>query len=62
VGALFRNGEEVRLAVRHPGRVQVATGLTKAPEIVQADILDDISFGSAIGVADAVFNLVGILT
>jgi uncharacterized protein YbjT (DUF2867 family) len=34
----------------------------KAPEIVQADILDDTSVGSAIAGADAVVNLVGILT
>jgi NADH dehydrogenase len=33
-----------------------------APEIVQADVLDDIAVDAAIAGADAVFNLVGILT
>jgi UDP:flavonoid glycosyltransferase YjiC (YdhE family) len=33
-----------------------------APEIVQAEVLDDIAVDAAIAGADAVFNLVGILT
>jgi NADH dehydrogenase len=59
---LIQSGATVRVAVRHPGRVKMATEPAKAPEIVQADILDDSSVGSAIAGADAVFNLVGILT
>jgi uncharacterized protein YbjT (DUF2867 family) len=62
VALLLRNGATVRVAVRHPGRVQVATQLAKAPEIIQADVLDDIGVGSAIAGRDAVVNLVGILT
>jgi NADH dehydrogenase len=62
VALLLRNGATVRVAVRHPGRVQVATQLVKAPEIIQADVLDDIGVGSAIAGRDAVVNLVGILT
>jgi len=34
----------------------------QAPELIQADVLDDISIGDAIAGADAVINLVGILT
>src|SRR6516165_3225916 len=62
VAVLLRSGATVRVAVRHPGRVKMAAEPAKAPEIVQADILDDSSVGSAIAGADAVFNLVGILT
>ena len=62
VALLLQRGATVRVAARHPGRVKMAAGAPKAPEIVQADILDDISVGSAITGADAVFNLVGILT
>src|SRR5271166_840311 len=62
VALLLRTGKTVRMAVRHPGRVKMAAEPGKAPEIVQADILDDTSVGSAIAGTDAVFNLVGILT
>jgi len=62
VPLLLRSGATVRLAVRHPGRVKMATGPAKAPEIVQADVLDDIAVGGAVAGTDAVVNLVGILT
>ena len=62
VALLLQSGATVRVAVRHPGRVKMAAEPAKAPEIIQADILDDTSVGSAIARADAVFNLVGILT
>jgi uncharacterized protein YbjT (DUF2867 family) len=62
VALLLQSGATVRVAVRHPGRVKMAAEPAKAPEIIQADILDDTSVGSAIAEADAVFNLVGILT
>jgi uncharacterized protein YbjT (DUF2867 family) len=50
------------MAVRHSGRVKTPAEATNSPEIVQADMLDDTSVGSAIMGAEAVFNLVGILT
>src|SRR5690348_4430514 len=59
---LLRSGATARVAVHRPGRANMAAEETKAPTIVQADILDDISVGNAITGADAVFNLVGILT
>src|SRR5215472_5155894 len=62
VALLLQSGATVRVAVRHSGRVKMAAEAPKAPEIVQADILDDTSVGSAITGADAVVNLVGILT
>ena len=62
VALLLQSGEAIRLAVRHPHRIKLATGATSSPEIVQADILDETSVGGAIVGADAVFNLVGILT
>ena len=63
VALLLRTGKTVRMAVRHPGRVKTPPAeATNSPEIVQADMLDDTSVGSAIVGADAVFNLVGILT
>jgi NADH dehydrogenase len=62
VALLLRSGKTVRMAVRHPGRVKTPAEGTNAPDIVQADMLDDASVGSAIMGADAVFNLVGILT
>jgi uncharacterized protein YbjT (DUF2867 family) len=40
----------------------MTTELAKGPEIVQADVLDDTAVGAAIAGADAVINLVGILT
>jgi uncharacterized protein YbjT (DUF2867 family) len=62
VALLLRSGAAVRLAVRHSGRVQLTTELAKGPEVVQADLLDDVTVGTAIAGAEAVFNLVGILT
>jgi uncharacterized protein YbjT (DUF2867 family) len=60
VALLLRGGATVRVAVRHPDRYLVAT--ESAPEIVQADVLDDTGVSCAIAGADAVINLVGILT
>src|SRR5215467_6818673 len=62
VALLLQSGATVRVALRHSGRVKMAAEAPEAPEIVQADILDDTSVGSAITGADAVVNLVGILT
>src|SRR6266851_741658 len=62
VPLLLRSGETVRLAVRHPGRVQMTTEPAQAPELIQADVLDDLAVGAAIAGADAVVNLIGILT
>jgi uncharacterized protein YbjT (DUF2867 family) len=62
VALLLQSGASVRMAVRHPGRTKLAAETTEAPEVVQADILDDASVGGAVVGADAVFNLVGILT
>ena len=62
VPLLLRSGATVRVAVRHPGRVQLATESAQAVEYIQADILDDKSVGSAVTGAGAVINLVGILT
>jgi NADH dehydrogenase len=62
VGALLQSGAAVRVAARDPGRVKMAAEPAIAPEIVNSDILDDVSVGAAITGADAVVNLVGILT
>ena len=62
VALLLRGGATVRVAVRHPDRFQVATESAQPPELIQADVLDDIAVGGAIAGADAVINLVGILT
>src|ERR1700730_15527154 len=62
VPLLLRSGATVRLAVRHPGRVQMTTVSGQPPELLQADVLDDVGVGAAIAGADAVVNLVGILT
>jgi NADH dehydrogenase len=59
---LLQSGATVRLAVRQPDRVKLVADWANAPEIVQADILSDNSVGEAITGADAVVNLVGILT
>ena len=60
VALLVRSGATVRVAVR--GRVQVTTRSDQAVEYIQADLLDDVTVGAAIAGADAVVNLVGILT
>jgi uncharacterized protein YbjT (DUF2867 family) len=62
VALLLRSGATVRIAVRHPDRFLVATESIQAPELIQADVLDDTAVGDAIVGADAVINLVGILT
>src|SRR6516164_9830262 len=62
VALLLHSGATVRVAVRHPGRATVAVEATNSPEIVQADIHDETSVGSAIVGANAVINLVGILS
>jgi len=62
VSLLLRSGATVRVAVRHPDRFQVATEAARAPELIQADVLDDIAVSGAIAGADAVINLVGMLT
>src|SRR6266436_10348854 len=62
VALLIQSGKTVRLAVRHPGRVQMATEPAQAPELIKADVLDDVAVGAAVAGTDAVVNLVGILT
>src|SRR5215467_2437841 len=62
VALLLQRGATVRVGVRHPGRVKMAADWAKAPEIVQAGILDDKTVDSAITGAGGVVNLVGILT
>jgi uncharacterized protein YbjT (DUF2867 family) len=60
VPLLLRSGATVRVAVRHPCRVQVTTESAQAAEYIQADVLDDVAVGAAIAGADV--NLVGILS
>jgi uncharacterized protein YbjT (DUF2867 family) len=62
VARFLRSGKTVRVAVRHPGRVQMATVSGQPAELIQADVLDDVGVGAAIAGVDAVVNLVGILT
>jgi uncharacterized protein YbjT (DUF2867 family) len=62
VALLLRSGATVRVAVRHPDLFLVATESAQAPGLIQADVLDDTAVGAAIAGADAVINLVGILT
>jgi uncharacterized protein YbjT (DUF2867 family) len=62
VALLLRSGATVRLAVRRPGRVQMTIVSGQPPELIQADVLDGVAVGTAIAGADAVVNLVGILT
>jgi uncharacterized protein YbjT (DUF2867 family) len=62
VALLLRSGATVRLAVRRPGRVQMTIVSGQPPELIQADVLDRVAVGTAIAGADAVVNLVGILT
>jgi len=62
VALLLHSGATVRVAVRHPGRAEMAVEANNSPEIVQADIHDESKVGSAIVGAKAVINLVGILT
>src|SRR5260370_32511215 len=62
VALLLRSGKTVRLSVRHPGRVQMASVSGQAPKLIQADVLDDDAVSAAIAGADAVINLIAILT
>jgi uncharacterized protein YbjT (DUF2867 family) len=62
VTRLLRSGATVRVAARRPARVKVPAEPAQPPQIVQADVLDDITVDTAIAGTDAVFNLVGILT
>src|SRR5215471_16072610 len=62
VALLLQSGATVRVAVRSTRRVKTAAEPSNAPEIVEANILDDASVGRAIAGSDAVVNLVGILT
>jgi uncharacterized protein YbjT (DUF2867 family) len=61
VPLLAQAGATVRVAVRHPDR-QVATGPAEAAETIQADVLDDTAVAAATEGADAIVNLVGVLT
>jgi NADH dehydrogenase len=62
VARLLQSGATVRVAARRPRDVRITTQSAIAPEIIQADLLDEVTVGSALAGADAVFNLVGILT
>ena len=62
VALLLQSGATVRVAARRPARVKVPAEPAKPPQIVRADVLDDITVDTAIAGTDAVFNLVGILT
>jgi len=62
VPLLFQSGATVRVALRHPGRVQITTEAAQAAEYIQADVLDDAAAGAAIAGTGAVVNLVGILS
>ena len=62
VPLLLRSGATVRVAVRHPDRVQTTTESAQAAEYIQADVLDNVAVGAAIAGTGAVVNLVGILS
>ena len=62
VPLLLCSGATLRVAVRHPRQIQVATESRQAPELIQADVLDDVAVGAAIAGTDVIINLVGILT
>jgi NADH dehydrogenase len=62
VALLLRGGATVRVAVRRPGGAKKAVEAINSLEIIQADIRDETSVGSAIAGANAIFNLVGILS
>jgi uncharacterized protein YbjT (DUF2867 family) len=59
---LLREGAALRIAVRHPDHFRMTNGQAPAPEIVQADILDEATVEGAVAGAEAVVNLVGVLT
>jgi NADH dehydrogenase len=48
VTELLRSGATVRVAARHPGDVQITTQSAHAPEINQADLLDQVTVDGAI--------------
>jgi uncharacterized protein YbjT (DUF2867 family) len=62
VARVLQSGATVRVAARRPGDVRIMSQSANAPEIIQADLLDEVTVGRAVAGADAVFNLVGILT
>jgi len=62
VPLLLGGGATVRMVVRQPGRIQMTSASGHRPELIQADVLDDVAVGTAIAGADTVVNLVGILT
>jgi uncharacterized protein YbjT (DUF2867 family) len=62
VALLLCSGATVRIAVRHPDRFRATGERASALEIVQADVLDEAAVEGAVAGADAVVNLVGILT
>ena len=62
VALLLQSGATVRVAARRPGDVRIKTQSANAPEIIQGDLLDEVTVDGAVTGADAVFNLVGILT
>jgi uncharacterized protein YbjT (DUF2867 family) len=57
VPLLLQSGATVRVAMRHPSRVQVTTESAQAAEYIQADVLDDVAVGGAIAGTGAVVNL-----
>lgn len=64
VRALHDGGAHVRVAARHPGPSNTSgaqAGKDHPDEVVEADVTDFESVGRAVGGADAVINLVGIL-
>jgi NADH dehydrogenase len=62
VALLLQSGATVRVAARRPGDVRITAQSANTPAIIQADMLDEVAVGVAIAGADAVVNLVGILT
>jgi NADH dehydrogenase len=62
VPRLLQGGATVRVVARHPDRPHGATVSGAGLETIQADVLDDIAVRDATTGADAVINLVGIVT
>ena len=61
VHRLVAGGAEVRVAVRHPGRVPSRLAAGKAGQVsaIYADVWDESSVGPALEGSDAVINTVG---
>ena len=61
VKRLATEGAEVRVAVRHPGRVSSRLAAGKAGQVsaIYADVWDESSVGPALEGSDAVINTVG---